>query len=106
MTKGFAVQLAKRSADLNAAVRFNLAIPHFDTVDGAAVAVNGHRDFVIFQRLKVAHDITVGRFHAAAQTIAPPSASLMACSFSGVVAVSLPTPCSVTSIEEPNQFHG
>jgi mannitol/fructose-specific phosphotransferase system IIA component (Ntr-type) len=35
MTKGFAVQLAKRSADLNAAVRFNLAIPHFDTVDGA-----------------------------------------------------------------------
>jgi hypothetical protein len=27
-------------------------------------------------------------------------------SLSGVDAVSLPTPCSVTSVEEPNQFHG
>ena len=48
VAKRFAVNIAKRGPDFHAAGGFNVAIPHVDTANSPALAVNGQRNLVIF----------------------------------------------------------
>ncbi|MNL48526.1 hypothetical protein D3C87_1713920 [compost metagenome] len=69
VAEGFLIERAERCPHFYAAVGLNIAVQHVDAVYRAFIAVNHHRQLVVFQRFKVTDNIAIFRFHPAAQAV-------------------------------------